>query len=105
MKAQKGSRVIAVLFLWPRHKMVVGGQRQSTAALPPGELWYPFDRKLSGPQRRPGQVRKISPPPGFDARTVKSVAFLFSDNAIRAPNQRKSRIASKLYHHPITILS
>jgi hypothetical protein len=31
-------------------------------------------RRLGGPQGRPGRVRKISPPPGFDPRTVQPVA-------------------------------
>jgi len=30
-------------------------------------------RRLGGPQGRSGQVRKISPPPGFDPRTVQPV--------------------------------
>jgi len=35
MKAQRGSCDIAVLFLWPRHKMGLGGQLHALAALPP----------------------------------------------------------------------
>jgi hypothetical protein len=31
-------------------------------------------RRLGGPQGRSGQVRKISPQPGFDPRTVQPVA-------------------------------
>jgi len=42
--------------------------------LPPGKTWHPFYRKLGGPQGLSGQVRKISPPPGFDSRTIQSVA-------------------------------
>jgi len=38
--------------------------------LPPSKTLYPLFRRLSGPQGRSGQVRKISPPPGFDPRTV-----------------------------------
>ena len=34
--------------------------------LPPGKAWYPFHRRLGGPQGRSGQVRKISSTPGFD---------------------------------------
>ena len=37
MRAQKGSGVIAVLFLSPRRKMDVGRQRQAPAALSPGK--------------------------------------------------------------------
>jgi hypothetical protein len=29
------------------------------------ETQYPFYRTVDGQQRRPGRVRKISPPPGF----------------------------------------
>jgi hypothetical protein len=43
----------------------VGGQHQAPAALPPGKTRYPLYRRLGGPQGRSGQVRKISPPPGF----------------------------------------
>ena len=35
------------------------------------ETRYPFYRRLGEPQGRSGQVRKISPPPGFDPRTVE----------------------------------
>jgi hypothetical protein len=34
--------------------------------LPPGKTRYPLYRRLGGPQGGFGQVRKISPPPGFD---------------------------------------
>jgi hypothetical protein len=34
--------------------------------LPMGKTRYQFYRRLVGPQGRSGQVRKISPPPGFD---------------------------------------
>jgi hypothetical protein len=37
MKAQRGSRGIALLFLSPRRKMGVGDERQVPAALPPGD--------------------------------------------------------------------
>ena len=33
--------------------------------LPPGKIRYPSYRRLGGPQGWSGQVRKISPPPGF----------------------------------------
>jgi hypothetical protein len=56
--------------------MRVGGQRRKApAALPPGkETRYALYRRLGGPLGRSGQVRKISPPPGFDFRTVQPVA-------------------------------
>jgi len=52
----------------------VGGQRHAPAALPPGKTRYPSYRRLRGPQGRSERVRKISPPPGFDPRTVQPVA-------------------------------
>jgi hypothetical protein len=44
------------------------------AALRPGKTRYPLYGRLGGPQGRSGRVRKISPPPGFDLRTVQPVA-------------------------------
>ena len=44
-------------------------------SLPPGKTRYPLYRGLVGPQGRSGQVRKISPPPGFDLQTVQPVAI------------------------------
>jgi hypothetical protein len=58
--------------------MVVGGQRHSPAALPPGMARYLLYRRLGGPQGRSGRVRKLSPPPGFDPRTVYPVASRLS---------------------------
>ena len=49
------------------------GQRHAPAALPPRKMWYPFYKRLDGPQGRSGRVRKISPPLGFDPRTVQLV--------------------------------
>ena len=38
------------------------------------EIRYPLYRSLGGPRGRSGQVRKISPSPAFDPRTVQPVA-------------------------------
>ena len=43
-----------------------------------------FYRRLGRPQGRSGQVRKISPPPGFDSRTVRPEASTYTDWAIPA---------------------
>jgi hypothetical protein len=51
--------------------------------LPPGKTRYPLYRRLGGPQGRCDQVRKISPPPGFDPRTVQPVASRYTDWATR----------------------
>ena len=64
--------------------MGVGGQRHAPAALPPEMTRYPLYRKLGGPQARSGRMRIISPPPGFDPRTVQPVANRYTDRAIAA---------------------
>ena len=64
--------------------MGVGGQRHAPAALPAGKTQYPLYRRLDGPQSRSGWVRKISPPPGFDPRTVQPVASRYTDLAVPA---------------------
>jgi hypothetical protein len=60
--------------------MVVGGKRHASAALPAGKtrnsLWV-------APQDRSGRVRKISPPSGFDSRTVHPVGSRYTDYATR----------------------
>jgi hypothetical protein len=60
--------------------MVVGGRRHASAALPPGKR--PVTRcigVLGGPQSRSKRVRKMSPPPGFDPRTVEPLASRYTD--------------------------
>ena len=64
--------------------MEVGGQRHAPVALPQGKSWYPLCRRLGGSQGLSGRVRKISPPPGFDLRTVQPVASRCTDHAIPA---------------------
>jgi hypothetical protein len=69
--------------------MRVGGQRHAPAALPPGkETRYPLYRRLGGPQGRSGRLRKISPPPGIDPRTVQPVASRYTNCAIPAQYNR-----------------
>ena len=64
-----------------------GGQRHAQAALSPGKSRYPLYRRLGEPQGRSGQVRKISPLPGFDPRTAHPVASLYTDCAVHVhPN-------------------
>ena len=50
--------------------MGMGGQRHAPAALSTGKTRYALYRRLGRPQGRSGRVRKISPQPGFDPRTV-----------------------------------
>jgi hypothetical protein len=72
----------------------VGGQRHASAALSPEKTRYPLYRGLGGTQGRSGQVRKISPQPGFDTRTVQPVASRYTDCAIAAPeiNRYKNKL-------------
>ena len=52
-------------------------------SLPPGKTRYPLYRGLGGPEGRSGQVRKFSPPPGFDPRTVQPITSRYTDYATR----------------------
>jgi hypothetical protein len=51
--------------------------------LPPVKTRYPLYRRLRGPQGLSGQVRKISPPPGFDPRAAQPVGSRYTDYATR----------------------
>ena len=62
----------------------VGGQRHSSAALPLEKTRYQLCWSLGGSQRQSGRLRKISPPPGFDPRTVQAVASQYADYNIPA---------------------
>jgi hypothetical protein len=60
--------------------MVVGDQRRAPTALPLGKRpGTPSIGGWLGPQGRSGRVWKISPPPGFDPRTVQSVFSRYTD--------------------------
>jgi len=54
--------------------MWVGGQRHDLVALPPGKRADTHRTGDCWPQNRFGQVRKISPLPGFDPRTVQQMS-------------------------------
>ena len=69
-----------------------GAASRPGRSLPPGKTRYPFYRRLRGPRGRSGQVRKTSPPPGFDPRTVQPAASRCSDYATRPTNQERHRI-------------
>ena len=71
--------------------MGVGGQRRAPAGLPRGKTLYPLYRRLGGLLGRSGQVRKISPPPGFDPRIVQPLASRYTDYAIPAPGSQYVR--------------
>jgi hypothetical protein len=57
--------------------MRVGGQRHAPAAFPLRQTRYPMTS-------RSGRAWKISPPPVFDPRTVKSVMSHYTDYTITA---------------------
>jgi len=63
----------------------VGGQYHAPAPLPPGKTRYPLYRRLGRLQSRSGQVRKTSPPSGFDPQTVQPAASHYTNYAIQAP--------------------
>jgi len=60
-----------------------GSASRSGHYLPPGKTRYPLYRRLGEPQGRSGQVRKISPPPGFDPPVVQLAASSNTDYANR----------------------
>ena len=70
----------------------VGGQRHAPAALPPWKTRYPLYSRLGVPQGRSGPVRKISPSPEFDPRTVPPVASRYTEWAVAG-----HRVRSLLY--------
>jgi len=67
---------------------LVGGQRHVSAALPLGVPRYPLYRRLGEPQNRSRSVRKFSPPPVYDPRTVQAVASRCTDRADPAHQAR-----------------
>jgi hypothetical protein len=58
-----------------------GSASRPGRSLHPGKTRYPFYRRLCGLHGWSGQVQKISPPPGFDPRTVQHVASRYTDYA------------------------
>jgi hypothetical protein len=70
--AHSGSRGIALLF--HDHDTRRGWASRSGRSSPPEKTRYSLYMRLGGSQSRYGQMRKISPPPGFDPRTVQPVA-------------------------------
>jgi hypothetical protein len=84
--AHRGSRVIALIH---DHSTRRGWGVSVTHWLlhtppSPGKTWYPLYRRLGGPQGRSGHVRKISPLPVFDPRTVQPIASCYTNWATRS---------------------
>ena len=69
--------------------MGVGGQRHAPADLPPAKTRYPLYRRLVRPLGKSGPMREISPPTGFDPRTVQPVASRSADSAIQTHKESK----------------
>ena len=88
--AHRGRRGIALLYLDYGTRRGWGVRSRPGRSLPPEKTRYPLYRRLGGPQGRSGQVRKISPPLGFDPRTVQPVASRYTDNATRSTMLRKT---------------
>jgi hypothetical protein len=79
IEAQRRSKGIALLFLYPRRQKRVGGQRHTLATLSLGkDTRSPLYRRLGGPQCRFGRVLIIAPPSGFDPRIVQLVASRYT---------------------------
>jgi hypothetical protein len=72
--AQRVGRGIALRFHDHNTRRGEWSASRPGRTLPPGKTGYPLYRRLGGPQGQSGQVRKISPPPVFDPRTVQPVA-------------------------------
>jgi hypothetical protein len=49
---------------------------------PRKEIWYKLYRILDGPEGRPGQVQKVSPPSRFDPWDVQTLASLYTNYAV-----------------------
>ena len=81
--AHRGSTGIALPFLNHGTRRGEGSVLRPGRSLPPEKTRYPLYRRLGVPQGRYGHVRKISPPPGFDPRTVQPVASRYTDYATR----------------------
>ena len=81
--AHRGSRGIALPFHDHGTRRGWGVNVTPGRSLPPGKTRCQLYRRLGGPQGRSEQVRKISPPPGFDPRTVQPVASRNTDYATR----------------------
>ena len=83
--AYRASRGIALPFHDHGTRRSEGSASRPGRFLLPTKTRYPFYRRLGGPRGRSGEVRKISPPPGFDPRIVEPVASRYTDWATR-PN-------------------
>ena len=77
--AHRGSRGIALPFLDHGTRRGRGVSVTPRPLFSPGKDPVPIVQEAGWPQSRSGQVRKISPPPGFDPRTVQPVSSRYTD--------------------------
>ena len=77
--ARRGSRGIALLFLDHSTREGRGVSIMPWPLFTPGKDPVPIVQKAGWPQGRSGQVRKISPPPGFDPQTIQPIARCYTD--------------------------
>ena len=56
--------------------------------------------RVGGPHSRSGRVRKISPPKGFDSRTVQPVASRYTDCAIPALHSSSNKFIELNVYNP-----
>ena len=82
--AHRRSRGIALPFLDHDSRRGEGSASRPGCSLPPEKIRNPLYRRLGGAQGRSGQVRKISPSPEFDPRTVQPVASRYTGWVIAA---------------------
>jgi len=101
--AHRGSRGIALLFLDHGIRRGWGVSVTPWTQFTPRKEPVPFVQEAGRPQGRSGQVRKISPPPGFDPRTVQSVASRYTDYANRPVGLLVTVSISKVCHSKIVV--
>jgi hypothetical protein len=89
----------STLFLTSALEGGEGSASRPGRTLPPGKTRYPLYRRLDGPEGRSGQARKISPPPGFDPRTVQPVGSHYTDWAIRPTKCILTSLKYLSFHH------
>jgi hypothetical protein len=94
--AHRGSRGIALPFLDHGTRRGWGVSVTSRPLFTPGKDPVPLYRGLGGPQGRSGQVQKISPPLGFNRRTVQPIASRYTDYATRPTEIQCGRIYIQL---------
>jgi hypothetical protein len=83
-KAHSTDRGIALPFLELRRYMGWVVNATPPSLYPREREGYPFCRRQDRPQGRFGRMSKILPLPGFDPRTVQTVADRYTDYAMTA---------------------